>query len=302
MVPRFSNPHLLTETARHVSRAEIYAEPEEDLTHTHHAELEVTALASLESIVKRSLGDIQLNNLDAIQDEPKKKRRKTKHVSTDVDMDASTMGNDAIPFRLLSSAKEPTLVSLQPRPPPPVKVLEPASEDDEDEARIRSQRASEVAVDMSWLLRESQRPYRPRPREPKLHQITLPSSDIPTSPIIVMERPQQNAKHNLVSPRIPQKEKPSPHILNPEKLRHPIVELLLPSKLMEHSTTRRRRRRKPKDQPPRPPATFWRPMGEWGGKSVGYALGYQNSNAVWSEGGRWRPYQRDRMRKATFVV
>lgn len=243
-----------------------------------------------------------MNNLDAIQDEPKKKRRKTKHVSTDVEVETSKMNNDAIPFRLLSSSKEPTLVSLQPRLPPPVKVLEPASEDDEDEARIRSQRASEVAVDMSWLFRESQRPYHPHPREPKLQQITLPSFDIPTSPILVMERPKQNTKHSLVSPRIPQKEKPSPHNLNSEKLRHPIVELPLPSKLMEHSNTRRRRRRKPKDQPPRPPATFWRPMGEWGGKNMGYALGYQNSNAVWSEGGRWRPYQKDRMRKATFVV
>ena len=52
----------------------------------------------------------------------------------------------------------------------------------------------------------------------------------------------------------------------------------------------------------KPHPTFWRPMLEWGGKGMGYAYGYENSKAVWTEGGRWRPYKRDTMTKGTFLV
>ena len=81
MIPRFSNPHLLVETARHVSRAEIYREPEEEEYPADTTGANTDALASLESILKRSLGDVRLDITSS--EEPKKKQKKTKHAESD---------------------------------------------------------------------------------------------------------------------------------------------------------------------------------------------------------------------------
>ena len=81
MIPRFSNPHLLVDTARHVSRAEIYREPEEEEYPADTTGTNTAALASLESILKRSLGDVKLDITSP--EEPKKKRKKTKHTESD---------------------------------------------------------------------------------------------------------------------------------------------------------------------------------------------------------------------------
>ena len=81
MIPRFSNPHLLVDTARHVSRAEIYREPEEEEYPADTTGTNTAALASLESILKRSLGDVKLDITSP--EEPKKMRKKTKYAKSD---------------------------------------------------------------------------------------------------------------------------------------------------------------------------------------------------------------------------
>lgn len=96
MIPRFANPHLLVETARHVSRAELYAEPDEEEvpSATTINGAGVNALASLESLLKRSLGDIQMDIPSS--SEPKKKRRKTQVTS-----DEESKPEEDIPIRTL---------------------------------------------------------------------------------------------------------------------------------------------------------------------------------------------------------
>ena len=81
MIPRFSNPHLLVDNARHVSRAEIYRGPEEEEYPADTTRTNTDALASLECILKRSLGDVKFDITSP--EEPKKKRKKTKHAKSD---------------------------------------------------------------------------------------------------------------------------------------------------------------------------------------------------------------------------
>jgi len=53
----------------------------------------------------------------------------------------------------------------------------------------------------------------------------------------------------------------------------------------------------------KPPATFWRPLRRWGGKSSGYAMGYEGSWPVEREHElRGKRYVRDKMRKAIHVI
>ncbi|KAI0078762.1 hypothetical protein K474DRAFT_804409 [Panus rudis PR-1116 ss-1] len=265
MLPRFANPHFLANATRTVSRSELYTDPDEE-TETAAPDTNKEALLSLESILKRTLGDVLIP-------EPgrKKKRRK---VDESEGQDGQKV-DVVVEFRLLS--REPKAVSLVPPPPPTVKVMEPPSEDTEEEAKRRTSRAAQVAVDINWLLAESRRP-------------TISC---------------KKSVHPAPTPHLPERLKPSPHELAKDKLHYPIVEASPVQDKTEPgagSTKRKSRHRRKKEQPPRPPPTFWRPMIEWGGKSAGYAMGYHNSRAVWSEGARWRPYQRDRMRRAVVVV
>ena len=52
----------------------------------------------------------------------------------------------------------------------------------------------------------------------------------------------------------------------------------------------------------KPPAAFWRPLRRWGGKSSGYAMGYEGSWPAEHEHElREKRYVRDKMRKAVHV-
>ncbi|KAK7690645.1 hypothetical protein QCA50_005744 [Cerrena zonata] len=308
MTPRFSNPHLLVETARHVSRAEIYAEPDDEGMVSDHVTVDNNALASLESILKRSLGDFQLDVPST--EGPKKKRRKTKAAESE-----ESKPEGVVSFRLLSSSKEPKLVSLLPPPRPKIKSREPPTEDTKEEAKLRTQRAAEVAVDMSWVLNESRKTYIIQPREAAWCEIVRTNKPLSGSPMMILERPTAESRPPLISQHLLEREKPSPHTLNIEKLKYPILTLSTSSPLLEppessrpRSSAFKRRLRKLKSQShdssqeTKPHPTFWRPKAEWRGKSAGYAWGYENSEAVWTEKERWRPYVRDTMTKGTFVV
>ena len=62
---------------------------------------------------------------------------------------------------------------------------------------------------------------------------------------------------------------------------------------------RKRRRRRVEMHP----AAFWRPLRRWGGKSSGYAMGYEGSWPVEHEHELHKKgYVRDKMRKAVHVI
>lgn len=80
MIPRFANPHLLIEETEIVSRAAIDAN--QDLPHSEVEDQDDEALATLQRIIKRSLGDFHISQ-DGFNasPEPKRKRRRVESVN-----------------------------------------------------------------------------------------------------------------------------------------------------------------------------------------------------------------------------
>lgn len=102
-------------------------------------------------------------------------------------------------------------------------------------------------------------------------------------------------------PRLPLKEKPTPHDFPPDK-----VCCLVLSATKQDSIPTRAPKRRPKKRPSqsagsRPPPSFWRPEREWGGKSAGYALGYEGSRPTpMGSTTQWK-YRRDQMRSGVIA-
>ena len=89
---------------------------------------------------------------------------------------------------------------------------------------------------------------------------------------------------------------PSPHEV---KLKGGAL-LVIPLKRQEGELPVARSKRKRKRRTvEKPPAAFWRPLRCWGGKSSGYAMGYEGSWPVEDDDElRQKCYVRDKMRKA----
>jgi len=199
----------------------------------------------------------------------------------------------------VSSSRTTTLLFLNPKPSPVFRVLEPVYEDDEKGARIRAERAAAVAVDASWVLQESKKPSHALPRSSQHRTVSISVEfDEPAMFIADVSQPPTPNGPTPLRPKLPEKSQPSPHTLNRDRLKFPVVECNL-----QHEMKRRKPRRRGKSRTvERPLPTFWRPMSQWGGKSAGYAYGYISSRPAWTESMRGRPYHRDNMRKATVVV
>ncbi len=92
---------------------------------------------------------------------------------------------------------------------------------------------------------------------------------------------------------------PSPHKVKRKGDALPVFSLELQGGEHPVAQPKRKRRRKTVEKPP---ATFWRPLRRWGGKSSGYAMGYEGSWPVEHEHElREKHYVRDKMRKAVHV-
>lgn len=73
MAPRFVNPHFVADSTQIVSRADLedaYNVSREDVVEDHDA------VATLENLLKRSLGEFQAENTEPLIEHKKKKRKK----------------------------------------------------------------------------------------------------------------------------------------------------------------------------------------------------------------------------------
>ncbi|PSS36888.1 hypothetical protein PHLCEN_2v1247 [Hermanssonia centrifuga] len=94
MLPRFANPHFLNQSTQIVSRADldnirdvIRHEPEED---------DDGIVATLETLVKRSLGDFQVMSAKQENTSPERKRKRRKIESDDGKDDAQAATEDEV--------------------------------------------------------------------------------------------------------------------------------------------------------------------------------------------------------------
>jgi hypothetical protein len=93
--------------------------------------------------------------------------------------------------------------------------------------------------------------------------------------------------------------RPSPHEVKSKEDALPMVSLKLQKSKQPVPRSKRKRRQRTVEKLP---AAFWRPLRCWGGKSSGYAMGYEGSWPVEHEHElREKRYVRDTMRKAVHV-
>ncbi|KAI0279758.1 hypothetical protein BGY98DRAFT_967296 [Russula aff. rugulosa BPL654] len=175
-------------------------------------------------------------------------------------------------------ANGPKVISLEPKPLPVRALWEPPCEDDDREAELRRQQALSAAVDVPSLLRSAQAYIsRPQKSEKLIRASALLPSSCPSFFLAEMPRSKPvslRLSHDHIT-------RPSPHEVKSKEDALPM------------------RRRKTVEKLP---AAFWRPLRRWGGKSSGYAMGYEGSWPVEHEHElREKRYVRDTMRKAVHV-
>ena len=75
MLPRFANPHTISQDVSTISREEIYGDPEEDDI-LENTEDHNSTLTTLERLVKQSLGEYNLGVIADSGDSPKRKKKR----------------------------------------------------------------------------------------------------------------------------------------------------------------------------------------------------------------------------------
>lgn len=138
MIPKFSNPHLQTQTSKVVSR---HALDVVDADGEEEPMADDDTLAALESLIKRSLGEYLPPDDISTSPERKRKRRKVEKAGAEDCVEDIHEGEERLcacisdgtcfllfiigivnsAFRLVSSSRTPTLLSIKPRPPPKLK-------------------------------------------------------------------------------------------------------------------------------------------------------------------------------------
>ena len=84
MLPKFSNPHLRTRISQIVSRQDLVAEETEERDEPIQNE---ETLAVLENLVKRSLGEFELQNGSEQPEERSQRRKKRRKLEVDAEGD-----------------------------------------------------------------------------------------------------------------------------------------------------------------------------------------------------------------------
>lgn len=137
---------------------------------------------------------------------------------------------------------------------------------------------------------------RPQKAEKIIRASALLSSSCP--PFFLAEMPHSKLvplrlSYDRITP-------PSPHEVKSKGDALPVVSLKLQKSEQPVARPKRKRRRRTVEKPP---AAFWRPLRRWGGKSSGYAMGYEGSWPVEHEHElREKRYVRDKMIKAVHVT
>ncbi|KAI0300764.1 hypothetical protein BC826DRAFT_990298 [Russula brevipes] len=274
-VPRFTNPHCSHEQQTvTVSRATLFPQ-------SPHFVANDDKLAELDSILK--------TNLDLSH------TRKRKRRTSSIGQSAPHEAHEHAPFRLLSAIDPPKVISLEPKPLPTRTIWEPPCEDNDRESDLRRQRACSAAVEIPSLIRSAQA-YISRPQKPD--KVIRASVDVPLSSLafFLAEIPHNNPRPLRASHE--RAALPSPHDVT-LKGDLPVISLQLPRSEQPMARPKRMRRRRTTE---RPPPTFWRPLRCWGGKSSGYAMGYEGSRPVEDEyEQRQKYYARDKIRKVVYI-
>ncbi|KAI0701322.1 hypothetical protein BC835DRAFT_1411470 [Cytidiella melzeri] len=293
MMPKFSNPHLLRQSAQIVSRADIEAE------HNVPAHLESDNdpednVRALEGLLKRSLGEFQPEHGSSSANEGRKRRKVLRH-----DESEAPEIEETVSFRLFSNAP-PKAVSLKPKPPPVVKVTERAYEDDDNEASLRAERAMAAAVEVDWIMAESRKPAYPsrRTEDKKIIHGTLDTQIRPSPTLMVAEIPRpppRTSQPSSPTSNLFETGRPNPHDFPADKLCCPVLSVT-PQGDNEPRRKKKRRRKTAQAAYPKQPPSFFRPLQEWGGKTAGYAWGYAGSRPVPTGSTRQWKYRRDSMR------
>ncbi|CCM03083.1 uncharacterized protein FIBRA_05203 [Fibroporia radiculosa] len=288
MIPRFANPHSLADSLEPTTRKVIEQE-NTAVANSEQSGEQTGVLVELERLVKRSIGDIYLNPTEDPSIVSQKKRRKTQNNVSD------SHPEDSLPFRLISRSLPPGLVLLDVPPPPVILVNEPPCEDDDEEADRRRARAAATAVNFDWIIQESRVPVSPRNCTQK--KVTNVAGDLPvphpTLMVVGLVKPPPATSRLALS--LPADfALSSPHELPSEGVGCPLVDVAIQQ---ESTTPAKRRWRRSRSARQRPPATFWRPLQEWGPRASGYAMGYEGSWAVSHDDPQRYKYQRDTMRK-----
>ena len=194
------------------------------------------------------------------------------------------------------------------------RLWEPPCEDNGREAELRRQQALSAAVDVPSLLRSAQfyivelpvvcflcswlkrAQNRPQKAEKIIRASAVLSSSCP--PFFLAEMPRsKSVPLRLSHDRIT---RPSPHEVKSKGDALPVVSLKLQKGEQHVARPKKKRRRR---TVAKPPPAFWRPLRCWGGRSSGYAMGYEGSWPVdYEHELRKKRYVRDKMRKAVHVT
>ncbi|KAI9439867.1 hypothetical protein H4582DRAFT_1943551, partial [Lactarius indigo] len=145
---------------------------------------------------------------------------------------------DNAPFRLLSTAHAPKVISLEARPVPTRTAWEPPLEDTGYEAELRRQQALSVAVDVPSLLRSAQG-YNPQ----RTGKVICASSDALPSSLTFFLAEFPHKSHWPSRTRHDRDLRPSPHevIIKGDGL--PVISLKLQPEGIEQPAVRVRRER-----------------------------------------------------------
>ncbi|KAH9068514.1 hypothetical protein EDB83DRAFT_2377075, partial [Lactarius deliciosus] len=142
------------------------------------------------------------------------------------------------PFRLLSTAYAPKLISLEARPMPTRTEWEPPLEDTGYEAELRRQRALSAAVDVPSLMRSAQG-YNPQ----RTGKVVCASSDALPSPLTLFLAEFPRKGHWPSRTRHDRDLQPSPHEVMIKGDGLPVISLKLQPEGNEQPTVRVGRKR-----------------------------------------------------------
>ncbi|KAA1467696.1 hypothetical protein DENSPDRAFT_832804, partial [Dentipellis sp. KUC8613] len=227
MIPRFANPHLRQQHTEIISRAALFADAE-----ANDEAPDLSRASELDEMLKATL------EVPASLHERPKKRRKLEPPAVDT---PSQSQQQSVGFRLVSSKLPPRAICLEPKPAPVIKHWEPPCEDDEKEAEERSQRAQAAAVDMSWLLAESRRPYVPRPNESRKTLSAIAAGPpTPSCPMLVLEWSTRPTRHSRFSGDTA---RPSPHEISLSGSQCPVMSIRTSEEPTKMGAKRSRARR-----------------------------------------------------------
>ncbi|KAF8486179.1 hypothetical protein DFH94DRAFT_711212 [Russula ochroleuca] len=274
----FTNSHSLYEQQTvSVDRATVFPQSTRPV-------VDDDKLTQLDELLRANVGDLDVPST----------RKRRKHISSGKGQSTLQETLDPAPFRLVSIANAPKIISLQPKPLPVRAVWEPPCEDNDREVELRKQQALSAAVDVPSLLKSAQAYIsRPQKAEKIIRASALESLSYP--PFFLAEIPRSKSvplrvSHDRVT-------RPSPHEVKQKGDALRVISLRLHGGEQPVARPKRNHKRRTVENPP---ATFWRPLRRWGGKSSGYAMGYEGSWPV--EDDHEPRYVRDRMRKGVHVI